>query len=76
MRTVYEGTNWTNIYPSKKMALRYTAGLKQLESCREKFRQLEILTLYLQYIQETSLYAKEKFNYAVNKQVHAYNKKY
>jgi hypothetical protein len=63
------------IFILQKRALGYMAGLKQLESCRESFRQLEILTLYLQYIQETILYAKEKCNCAVNN-VHTYNKKY
>jgi hypothetical protein len=49
--------------------------LKQLESCRDSFRQLKILTVYSLYIQETLLYAKEKGNCAVNKQVYTYNKR-
>jgi hypothetical protein len=79
MDSVYEDSGKAptgQIFTLQKRALRYMAGLKQLESCRETFRQLQILTLYLQYIQETILYAKEKCNYAVNKQVHTYNKKY
>jgi hypothetical protein len=52
------------------MAARYTAGLKQLESCRNSFRQLKILTVCLLYIKERILYAEEKCNCAVNKQVH------
>jgi hypothetical protein len=55
------------------MAIRYTAGLKQLESCRDSFSQVKILTVYLLYIKKTILYAKEKCKCAVNKQVHTYN---
>jgi hypothetical protein len=43
--------------PLKKNAVRYTAGLKQQESRRDSFRQLQIL-IYLLYIQEPILYAK------------------
>jgi hypothetical protein len=50
-------------------------GLKQLESCRDSFRQLKILTVYLLYIQEMILYAKEKCDCTVNKQVHTYNRR-
>jgi hypothetical protein len=41
----------------------------------ERVRQLSILTLYLLYTQESILYANE-CDYAVNKQVHAYNTRY
>jgi hypothetical protein len=46
------------------------AESKQLESCTDSFRQLKILTIYSLYIQGTILYAKEKCNCAVDKQVH------
>jgi hypothetical protein len=52
---------------------RYTAGLKHLESCRDSFRNLKILTVYSLYIQDTILYVKEKCNCTVNKQIHTYN---
>jgi N-acetylneuraminic acid mutarotase len=51
----------------------YMAGWKQLESWRDSFRQLKILTIYSLYIQETILRAKEKCTCAVNKQVYIYN---
>jgi hypothetical protein len=40
------------IFTIHKRAVRYMAGLKQLESCRANFRQLMILTVYWLYIQE------------------------
>jgi hypothetical protein len=43
----------------KKRALRYTAELKHLESCRNSFRNVNILTVYSLYIQETILYVKK-----------------
>jgi hypothetical protein len=46
------------------------AGLKQLQSCRDGFRQLKILTVYWLYIQKTILYAKEKCNCIVNSFIH------
>jgi hypothetical protein len=58
---------------SKKRAVRYTAGLKHLEWCRDSFRNLKILTVYSLYIQETILYVKEKCNCTVHKQTHTYN---
>jgi hypothetical protein len=42
----------------QKRAVRYMAGLKLLESCRNRFRLPEILTAYSLYIQESILYAK------------------
>jgi hypothetical protein len=54
-------------------AVRYTAGLKHLESCRDSFRHLKILTVYLLYILETILYVKENCNCMVSKQVHTFN---
>jgi hypothetical protein len=44
---------------SKKSAVRYTAGLRHLESCRDSFRHLKILTVYSLYIEETILYVKK-----------------
>jgi hypothetical protein len=56
-----------------KKALRFTAGLKHLESCRNSFRNLNILTVYSLYIQETILYVKKGCNCTVNKQIHTHN---
>jgi hypothetical protein len=61
------------IFILQRRAVRYTAGLKHLESCRDSFRHLKILTVYLLYIQEQILYVKEMCNCRVNKQVHTYN---
>jgi hypothetical protein len=50
------------IFTFHKRAVRYTAGLKQLEFAEIVFRHLKILKVYLLYIKETILYAKEKCN--------------
>jgi hypothetical protein len=52
--------NTTRIFALQKRALRYTAGLKHFESCRNSIRNLNILTIYSLYIQETILYVKKK----------------
>jgi hypothetical protein len=57
----------------QKRAVRYTAGLKRRESCRESFKHLKIQTVYSLYIQETILYVMEKCNCTPNKQVHPHN---
>jgi hypothetical protein len=51
----------------QKRPVRYTVRLKELELCRDSFRQVKILTVYSIYIQETILYAKQMCNCAVNK---------
>jgi hypothetical protein len=51
--------NTTRIFVLQKRAERYTAGLKHLESCRNSFRNLKILTVYSLYILETILYVKK-----------------
>jgi hypothetical protein len=61
------------IFTLQKRAVRYIARLEPLESYRDSFRQLKVLTLYSLYIQETILYVKEKSNCMVNKQLHAYD---
>ena len=61
------------IFILQKRAVRYIAGLKHLESCKDSFRHLKILTVYSLYIQETILYVKEKCNCTVNKQIHTHN---
>jgi hypothetical protein len=52
--------NTTRMFALQKRAVRYTAGLKHLESCRNNFINLNILTVYSLYIQETILYVKKK----------------
>jgi hypothetical protein len=52
--------NTTRIFALQNRAVRYTAGLKHLESCRNSFRNLNILTVYSLYIQETIVYVKKK----------------
>jgi hypothetical protein len=54
--------NTTRIFALQKGAVRYTARLKHLESCRNSFRNLKILTVYSLYIQETILYVKKGVN--------------
>jgi hypothetical protein len=63
----------TRIFILQKRAVRYTAGLKHLESCKDSFRNLKILTVYSLYLQETILYVKEKCNCMANEQIHTYN---
>jgi hypothetical protein len=65
--------NTTRIFILQKRAVRYTAGLKHLEWCRNSFRNLKILTVYSLYIQETILYVKENCKCTVNKQIHIHN---
>jgi hypothetical protein len=65
--------NTTRISALQKTAVRYSAGLKHLESCRNSFRSLNILTVYSLYIQETILYVKKSVNCTINKQIHTYN---
>jgi hypothetical protein len=57
----------------QKRAVRYTAGLKHLASCRDSFINLKILTVYSLYIKEAILYVKEKYNCTTNKQILTYN---
>jgi hypothetical protein len=61
------------IFILQKRAVRYIAGLKYLESCKDNFRYLMILTVYSLYIQETILHVKEKCNCTVNQQIHTHN---
>jgi hypothetical protein len=56
-----------------KLAVIYTAGIKNLQSCRHSFKNLNILTVYSLYIQETIQYVKERFNCRINKQINPYN---
>jgi hypothetical protein len=65
--------NTIRIFALQKRAVRYTAGLKHLESCSNSFRNLKILTVYLLYILETILYVKKKCNCTVNEQIHTHN---
>jgi hypothetical protein len=53
--------NTTRIFALQRRAVRYMAGLKHLESCRNSFRNLKIL------------YVKEKCKCTVNKQIHTRN---
>jgi hypothetical protein len=57
---VWGHANTTRIFALQKRAVRCTAGLKHLESCRNSFRNLKILTVYSLYILETVLYVKKK----------------
>jgi hypothetical protein len=61
------------IFTLQKRSVKYIAGLKQRESCGNTFRQLNILTVYSLYIQETILYAKGRCNCSFKKPVHTYN---
>jgi hypothetical protein len=66
--------NTTRIFALQKRAVRYTAAVpKRLESCRNSFRNLKILTVYSLYIQETILYVKKECKCTVNKQIHTHN---
>jgi hypothetical protein len=66
--------NTTRIFALQKRAVRYASGLKHLESCRNSFRHLKILTVYSLYILETILYVKKKkCTCTVNEQIHTHN---
>jgi hypothetical protein len=57
------------IFTLQKRDVRYTAGLKRQESCRDSFMEPKILTIYSLHIQETILYAKQKGNFTVNEYI-------
>jgi hypothetical protein len=61
------------IFIFQKGAIRYTAGLKHLESCRDSFRNLKTLTIYTLHIQETFLHVKGRCNCTVHEQIINYN---
>jgi hypothetical protein len=61
------------IFILQKRAVRYIAGLKHLDSCKDSFGHLKILTVYSLYIQETILYVKENCNCTVNEHIHTHN---
>jgi hypothetical protein len=66
-----EGNQGTKVltrrmFALQKRAIRYSTGLKQLESCRDSFRHLNMLTVCSLYIQETILYGNEKCNCTVS----------
>jgi hypothetical protein len=48
------------IFTLQKRAVRYMAGLKQQESCRDSFRQLKILTEHLLYIYKKASFMQKK----------------
>jgi hypothetical protein len=48
------------LFVIQKRAVRYTAGLKHQESCRNSFINLNILTVRSLYTQETIPYVKKK----------------
>lgn len=58
------------VFILQKRTVRYTTGLKPLESCRDSFKQLKILTVYSLYIQQTILHVINKCNCMVNKYTH------
>jgi hypothetical protein len=60
------------IFVLQKRAVRYTVGLKHLESCRNSFN-LMIPTVYSLHTQETILYVRKKCKCTVNEQIHIYN---
>jgi exonuclease III len=61
------------IFILQKRAIRLTAGLKPLESCRASFRQHRILTVYSIYILQTILFVINKCNCTTNKEIHTHN---
>jgi hypothetical protein len=62
----------SRVFILQKRAVKYTAGLKPLESCRDSFKQLKILTVHSLYIQQTILYVINKCNCITNRQIHSY----
>jgi hypothetical protein len=65
--------NTTRILALQKRAVRYTAGLKHLEPCRNGFTDPQIPTVYSLYILETILCVKKKCNCTVNEQIDTHN---
>lgn len=58
----------------QKRIMRSIVGLKRLDSCRDSFRNLEILTVYSLYIFELCVYTyKNKENFLSNSNYHNFN---
>ena len=62
------------IFILQKRAIRYLVGLKSRDTCREAFRDLEIMTMTSAYIYESILYARKNLgNTPLNSDKHDYN---
>jgi hypothetical protein len=58
------------VFILQKRAVRYIAGLRPTDTCRESFVRLRIITLYSLYILEVILFIKKKNAAITNRQVH------
>lgn len=64
----------SRVFILQKRAIRYIDGLKQIESCRESFKKLGILTIFSLYIYETIMNViKKPISNITNNQVHSYD---
>lgn len=52
--------NLNRVFVIQKRAIRYICGLRPIDSCVEKFKELEILTVPSLYIFEVILYVKQQ----------------
>ena len=66
--------HFERIFRLQKKAVRYIAGVSKYSSCRNIFKDLNILTLACIYILEIVLYVKKNFNtFATNNFYHSYS---
>jgi hypothetical protein len=67
-------TNGKKIFILQKKILRIMTMSKNNESCRKLFKEMEILTLYSQYIFSLLMYVvKNKHSFAKNWEIHGHN---
>ena len=69
-------TKLLRIFILQKAAIRIMAKIGYRDSCRDAFRELDILTLPSLYIFETILFCKLKCPLVQGKDIHPYNTKY
>lgn len=62
------------VFILQKRAVRYILGIRQLESCRNRFRELSILTMTGEFIYQNLIYVRENINVLTTvRETHNYN---
>lgn len=66
--------NCERLFKLQKKAIRYIAGASKYESCRNIFKDLQLLTLPCIYILQVLIFVKNNFNFFIpNNYNHSYN---
>jgi hypothetical protein len=71
-------SSYTNkVFILQKKIIRIITNTKSRNSCRELFKNLEIMTLYSQYVYSLTLYTvNNKYLFNTNKEIHTYRTRY